>query len=190
MDGVDLIVSHWAVARPELDVSAMKVFGRLHRSFLLYRASIAKTFDKYDITESGFDVMACLRRALPDHRLTAGQLAEQTLVTTGGLSLRVKRLEDAGLVTRTRDGVDARVVYVQLTPEGVALVDRVADEHFARLSTMLGGLDDDESATIAQLLDTLERSARAASVGDGMDTAAELPSNRTELPEDTTHHSA
>lgn len=79
MDGVDVIVSHWAVARPELDVSGLKVFGRLHRSFLVYKNRIAETFEKYDITDSGFDVLACLRRAVPDHRLTAGELAEQTL---------------------------------------------------------------------------------------------------------------
>ncbi|WP_039994634.1 MarR family winged helix-turn-helix transcriptional regulator, partial [Gordonia otitidis] len=161
MDGVDVIVSHWAVARPELDVSALKVFGRLHRSFLVYKARIASTFEEYDITESGFDVLACLRRTVPDHRLTAGQLAEQTLVTTGGLSLRVRRLEDAGLVTRTKDSTDARVVYVELTPEGAALVDRVADEHFARLHEMLAELAADDAEELAALLGRLESSARS-----------------------------
>lgn len=169
MDGVDVIVSHWAVARPELDVSALKVFGRLHRSFLVYRARIAATFDEYGITEAGFDVLACLRREVPDHRLTAGQLAEQTLVTTGGLSLRVKRLEDAGLVTRSRDRTDARVVYVDLTAEGAALVDRVADEHFGKLQQMLGGLSNAEATQLAGLLSELEASSRSAVLGDGLD---------------------
>ena len=169
MDGVDVIVSHWAVARPELDVSALKVFGRLHRSFLVYRARIARTFEAYDISEAGFDVLACLRRAEPDHRLTAGQLAEQTLVTTGGLSLRVKRLEDAGLVTRSRDAGDARVVYVTLTPQGAALVDRIADDHFAKLASMLGELSEEEAAELASLLSRLEHSSRSAVLEDGLD---------------------
>ncbi|RRQ27400.1 MarR family transcriptional regulator [Rhodococcus sp. Eu-32] len=160
MDGVDVIVSHWAVARPELDVSGLKVFGRLHRSFLVYKNRIAETFDKYDLTDSGFDVLACLRRAVPDHRLTAGELAEQTLVTTGGLSLRVKRLEDAGLVTRTRDAGDARVVYVELTPSGSALVDTIADEHFKKLTVMLGDMSEDDVQTLSTLLARLEKSAR------------------------------
>lgn len=160
MDGVDVIVSHWAVARPELDVSGLKVFGRLHRSFLVYKSRIAETFEKHDITDSGFDVLACLRRAVPDHRLTAGELAEQTLVTTGGLSLRVKRLEDAGLVTRSRDAGDARVVYVELTPAGSALVDAVADEHFRKLNAMLGDMNEDDVRTLATLLARLELSSR------------------------------
>ncbi|ROZ98126.1 MarR family winged helix-turn-helix transcriptional regulator [Gordonia sp. OPL2] len=175
MDGVDVIVSHWAVARPELDVSALKVFGRLHRSFLVYKARIAATFEEYDITDSGFDVLACLRRAVPENRLTAGKLAEQTLVTTGGLSLRVKRLEDAGLVTRTKDAHDARVVYVELTPEGAALVDRVADDHFAKLQTMLDGLSAEDAADLARLLGRLEDSARSAMLGDGLDPGESDP---------------
>ncbi|MFW0793444.1 MarR family transcriptional regulator [Gordonia sp. CPCC 205515] len=175
MDGVDVIVSNWAVARPELDVSAMKVFGRLHRSFLVYRARIAETFEHYNITESGFDVLACLRRSVPDHRLTAGELAEQTLVTTGGLTLRVKRLEEAGLVTRSRDATDARVVYVKLTPEGAALVDRIADDHFAKLQIMLDGLSDVDATELTQLLGRLEDSARSAVLGDGMDPGQSDP---------------
>jgi len=169
MDGVDVIVSHWAVARPELDVSGLKVFGRLHRSFLVYKNRIAETFEKHDITDSGFDVLACLRRAVPDHRLTAGELAEQTLVTTGGLSLRVKRLEESGLVTRSKDAADARVVYVELTQAGTALVDSVADEHFRKLNTMLGDMSEDDIATLATLLGRLEQSAR---IVDGPDLTA------------------
>ncbi|MDL9947152.1 MarR family transcriptional regulator [Gordonia sp. ABSL11-1] len=175
MDGVDQIVSRWAVARPELDVSALKVFGRLHRSFLVYKARIAATFEEHNITDSGFDVLACLRRAVPDHRLTAGELAELTLVTTGGLSLRVKRLEEAGLVTRTRDSDDARVVYVTLTPSGAELVDRVADEHFAKLTSMLDELSDRDAAQLARLLGRLEKSARSAHLGDGLDPGESDP---------------
>ncbi len=173
MDGVDVIVSHWAVARPELDVSGLKVFGRLHRSFLVYKNRIAETFDKYDITDSGFDVLACLRRAVPDHRLTAGELAEQTLVTTGGLSLRVKRLEESGLVTRSKDAVDARVVYVELTPKGSALVDAIADEHFPKLTAMLGDMTESDVSTLASLLAHLEHSARSVDGPSPLATAAD-----------------
>ncbi|ANZ23307.1 MULTISPECIES: MarR family winged helix-turn-helix transcriptional regulator [Rhodococcus] len=177
---MDAIVAHWAVARPELDVSGLKVFGRLHRSFLVYKSRIAPTFEEHGINDSGFDVLACLRRAVPHHRLTAGELADQTLVTTGGLSLRVNRLEQAGLVTRSKDSQDARVVYVELTPAGAALVDSVADAHFAKLRAMLGDLDTGERETLARLLARLEHSARAAEFEDsgtgvGVDSDADRP---------------
>ncbi|WP_172649637.1 hypothetical protein [Rhodococcus opacus] len=36
VDGVGEIIRQWARTRPELDVSALEIFGRLHRSFLLF----------------------------------------------------------------------------------------------------------------------------------------------------------
>lgn len=171
-DGVGEIIRQWAQSRPELDVSALEIFGRMHRSFLLYRSRINGVFEQFGTNEAGFDVLACLRRAEPEFRRTAGELAKQTLVTTGGLTLRVNRLEEAGLVLRERDPEDARVVYVTLSDAGRDLVDRVADAHFAELAHMLVGLDSDQRAQLAGLLTVLEGSLRMAAVPAGEGSAA------------------
>lgn len=163
-DGVGEIIRQWAQSRPELDVSALEIFGRMHRSFLLYRSRINGVFEQFGTNEAGFDVLACLRRAEPEFRRTAGELAKQTLVTTGGLTLRVNRLEEAGLVLRERDEEDARVVYVTLSDAGRDLVDRVADAHFAELARMLVGLDPEQKARLAGLLTVLEGSLRMAAL--------------------------
>jgi DNA-binding MarR family transcriptional regulator len=164
-DAVDGIISQWARSRPELDVSALEVFGRLHRSFLLYRTGIAALFTEVGSTEPGFDVLAALRRSGPDRRLSAGELARQTLVTTGGLTLRVKRLEREGLVRRERDPEDNRIVYVELTDAGAELVDRAADVHFSNLTRMLEKLTADERHDLARLLSRLYDSLEAATPG-------------------------
>ena len=161
-DSVGEIVARWRQVRPELDVSAMTVFGPLHRAFLLYRLQITEVFERHGINEAGFDVLACLRRAAPDFRATAGELAAQTLVTTGGLTLRVNRLQEAGLVTRERDAVDNRVVYVALTESGKDLIDKVADDHFANEARMLAGLPERERRELADLLVRLEGALRGA----------------------------
>lgn len=172
-DGVGEIIRQWAQSRPELDVSALEIFGRMHRSFLLYRSRINGVFEQYGTNEAGFDVLACLRRAEPDFRRTAGELAKQTLVTTGGLTLRVNRLEEAGLVLRERDAEDARVVYVTLSDAGRELVDRVADAHFAELARMLVGLDPGQKAQLAGLLTVLEGSLRTSELPVGEDVAVD-----------------
>lgn len=163
-DAVEEIISSWAQVRPELDVSAMEVFGRLHRTFLLYRQQISNRFEELGTSVAGFDVLAALRRA-PEGRMNAGELAHQTLVTTGGLTLRVRKLEAAGLVRRTRDTADNRVVHVQLTEEGRRLVDEVADEHFAKLSAMLDGLSPRTKKSLATQLAALESSLQDAAPG-------------------------
>lgn len=157
-DGIADVIGQWAKVRPELDVSAMEVLGRLHRSFLLYRGAIGARFAEMNTSEPGFDVLATLRRCGPEHRLSAGELARQTLVTTGGLTLRVKRLEEEGYVRRERDPADNRMVHVELTQAGLELVDRAADAHFANLTHMLDGLTERERTSLARLLARLHQS--------------------------------
>jgi DNA-binding MarR family transcriptional regulator len=172
-DAVDEIIGQWGRVRPGLDVSAMQVFGRLHRSFLLYRTAIGERFTEAGTSEPGFDVLAALRRSGPDQRLSAGELARQTLVTTGGLTLRVKRLEKEGLVRRERDPEDHRMVYVSLTDAGRDLVDRTADLHFDNMARMLEGLSTEERADLARLLGRLFDCLQEASPGLELSAAAE-----------------
>jgi DNA-binding MarR family transcriptional regulator len=157
-DAVDDIVSQWNRQWPELDVSALHVFGRLHRTYLRYQASLAAVFEQHGINMASFDVLAALRRSGPPYRMTSGQLAESSLVTTGGITLRVDRLEKAGLVVRERDPDDRRVVYARLTDEGLRVVDTTAEAHFGNESRMLANLSQDKRKQLARLLLELEHS--------------------------------
>ncbi|RJL24417.1 MarR family winged helix-turn-helix transcriptional regulator [Bailinhaonella thermotolerans] len=157
-DPVEAILAQWRRERPDVDVSPLAVFGRLHRSFLRYQDRISEVFDRYGITMAAFDVLAALRRSGPPYRRTAGELAEITLVTSGGLTLRIDRLEAAGLVVRERDPADRRVVHARLTKEGLALVDEVVEAHFANEREMLAGLTEPERRRLSALLAKLERS--------------------------------
>jgi DNA-binding MarR family transcriptional regulator len=57
---------------------------------------------------------------------TIGSLGEEMQLDSGTLSPLVRRLEQAGLVTKTRSAHDERVVSVQLTPEGQGLLPELA----------------------------------------------------------------
>lgn len=161
-DAVDAIIEQWRAERPEMDVSALAVFGRLHRGFLRYQGHLADLFDRHGITMSAFDVLATLLRSGPPYRVTAGELAGISLVSTGGITQRLDRLENAGLVTRERDPDDRRVVYACLTEKGLEVTRAVADDHFANELRMLAGLTGAERQQLARLLGKLERSLDAA----------------------------
>ncbi|WP_216901524.1 MarR family winged helix-turn-helix transcriptional regulator [Nocardia alni] len=64
------------------------------------------------------ELLACLIRAEPGHRLSAGQLVTQLQLTTGAVTNRVRQLEEKGWVTRDFDPADRRSVLVALTPAG------------------------------------------------------------------------
>ncbi|GFN32808.1 MarR family winged helix-turn-helix transcriptional regulator [Paenibacillus xylaniclasticus] len=55
------------------------------------------------------------------------QLGEELLLDSGTLTPLLKKLEAAGLITRTRDVKDERSVLVELTEQGRALRDRATD---------------------------------------------------------------
>ncbi len=163
-DAVDFMMEEWRRECPELDASAMAVLGRLHRTYYRYQEQLTEVFASFDLTMSGFSILAALRRAGSPFRRTAGELADANLVTTGGITQRVDKLERAGLVRRERDPDDRRVVYVDLTEQGLDVIDKVSAAHFANERRMLAGLTDTEQERLADLLSRLETSLDLAAV--------------------------
>lgn len=165
-DYVDNLIEQWKAEEPELDTSPLHIFGRLHRLYLMYNHAISDTFDQYGINAAGFDVLSTLKRSGGDYVLTPTQLAEFSLVTSGGISLRLNRLEDAGLVERIREKSDRRSVHVRLTPKGEKTVTEVAKVHFAREKEMMAGLSPEEADNLADLLRALGTSVKSHLWGD------------------------
>ena len=157
-DAVDDIVDQWTREWPGLDVTPLEVLGRLHRTYLRYQSAVGRVFDEYGINMASFDVLAALRRSGEPYRMTSGQLAESSLVTTGGITLRIDRLEKAGLVRRERAAEDRRIVHAELTDAGKKLIDDVALAHFENETRMLAELSPDDQSDLVHLLRKLEHS--------------------------------
>lgn len=136
-DHLDRVLDQWAVARPDLDVSPMGVFGRLSRLNALTSAEMRRTFARHNLDSSSFDVLATLRRS---GRLTPAGLMRASMITSGAVTQRLDRLEARGLVTRTPNETDGRGVYVDLTDAGRELIDRALPDHVATEHRMLEGL--------------------------------------------------
>jgi DNA-binding MarR family transcriptional regulator len=161
-DHVDLVLGQWARQRPDLDASPMAVIGRLKRLNRLLDGELRRVFATHGLDAASFDVLATLRRSDPPHRLTPAQLMAASMVTSGAVSQRLDRLETDGLVSRSRSEADARVVHVALTDVGRALIDQALPDHVANEDRLLGALDQDGRAALADTLRTL-----LVSLGDG-----------------------
>jgi DNA-binding MarR family transcriptional regulator len=161
-DHLDMVLGQWSRQWPGLDASPMAVIGRLKRLSRLLDAELRRVFATHGLDSASFDVLATLRRSDPPHRLTPAQLMESSMVTSGAVSQRLDRLETGGLVSRTRSTADARVVHVELTAQGRALIDRALPDHVANEHRLLGALDPDERDALAGTLRTL-----LLSLGDG-----------------------
>jgi DNA-binding MarR family transcriptional regulator len=126
-DDVDRVERDWRRERPDIDVASIGIVSRVWRIGRHLEQRRKAQLDRFDTDRGSIDVLAMLRRAGPPFRRTAGELTRSALITSGGVSQRLDKLEKAGLVTRHVDVDDRRRVDVELTPAGVELVDAVLD---------------------------------------------------------------
>jgi len=154
-DGVDRVEQGWRRMRPDIDVSSVGIVTRIWRIGRHLDGHRKERLDAFGTDRITLDVLAMLRRAGPPHRLTPGELQRAALITSGGMSQRLERLEKAGLISRGMHSEDRRKVYVQLTPAGVELVDEVVSDLMVQESKLLDGLDDAEQQQLRGLLKKL-----------------------------------
>ena len=101
-----------------------------------------------------FDVLAQLARAGGELRMT--DLAARALISRSGMTRRVDRLVEEGLVRRANAGADARGVVVALTDAGVARLTETAPVHLRGVSKLfVAQLDDQELALLKNALDNV-----------------------------------
>lgn len=156
-DEVDRITAAWARVRPDLDVAPLEVLSRVSRLAHHLDRARASTFEGHDLERWEFDVLAALRRHGPPHAMTPSQLLPQTLVTSGTMTNRIDRLEARGLVSRSSDPSDRRLVVVELTEAGRGLVDAAMAALLEREESFLEGLPRRDRDRLADLLRVLVR---------------------------------
>lgn len=151
-DRVAQIQQEWRRERPDLDPSPQGVIGRLHLVTLELTQRLVDVYGRFGLSEGEFDVLATLRRAGAPFERPAGELADHTLVTTGGLTKRVDRLEARGLVERRVEASDARKRLVRLTPEGRRLIDRAIAAHLENEHHLVDELGTTDAAALERIL--------------------------------------
>lgn len=160
-DAVDIILEQWRRERPDLDASPMGPIGRLKRCTALLEQQIETCFTRFDLCSWEFDMLATLRRAGAPHCLSPTALFSTLMVTSGTMTHRLKRLENRGLIARVANPQDARSTLVQLTPEGLDLINRAVGPHIENERQMLSVLPADVLASLdahlSQLMQALEK---------------------------------
>jgi len=150
-DHLDGLVAQWRVVRPDLDdVEAMAVVARLLHVSRLIGERLAAHAAEHDLGVGEADVLFTLRRAGPPNVLSPTQLASSLLVATGTMTNRLDQLETRGLVRRLPDPEDRRGLRIELTPNGLQLVDAVVGEHLEREHALLAVLTSRERQQLVQ----------------------------------------
>jgi DNA-binding MarR family transcriptional regulator len=167
-DAVDRITAQWRRERPDLDSTPMEVIGRISRLSALVQRELERVFAQHGLAGGDFDVLATLRRSGAPHP-TPGELSRSTMVTTGGMTKRLDRLESLGLVRREPDPRDRRGKRIALTDSGRALIDRAVEAHLQNEERLLAELSAAKREELAALLRELLIVVDAPLSGDATD---------------------
>jgi DNA-binding MarR family transcriptional regulator len=151
-DHVDEILDEWAVERPDLDVAAQGVVGRVLRLSRFFEQALAPTFRGFGINGGEFDVLATLRRCGGEDGLIASHLAKRCMLSSAAMTNRLDRLEAMNLVERRSDPKDRRVVRVALTSKGRELIDDAFVAHVKNQDGTVAILSTEERDVLAALL--------------------------------------
>jgi DNA-binding MarR family transcriptional regulator len=151
-DHVDELLAQWRRERPDLNVAPLGLFGRLFRLVQLADSALGEELQRHDLQHGWFDVLAALRRAGAPYELNPTELIRTTLLSSGGLTKRVDRLEEAGLVARRPDPKDRRGTLVRLSRRGKRVVDRALEAHLANEERLLSSMSTSERHSLDDLL--------------------------------------
>jgi DNA-binding MarR family transcriptional regulator len=156
MDRADLAIEQWARERPDLRTLPMALFGRLNEaSGRVTRDHLNPLFARAGLQTGEFDVLATLRRSGAPYTLSPTQLYEAAMISSGGMTDRIDRLERAGLVVRRPDPRDRRGKMIVLTDSGKRLIDETISRHVANEERLLLTLTEAEQETLSALLGKL-----------------------------------
>ncbi|CAA0117208.1 HTH-type transcriptional regulator MhqR [BD1-7 clade bacterium] len=128
---------------------------RLHRTQGLLIDLLERSLDRHGLQTAEFEVMAALRRQPPPHQLTPTDLCGALLLSSGGTTKVLQRLQRRDLIDRPTNPDDGRSCLVQLSDTGKQCIETVVEELVAIEDDAMQVLDTTEKAQLNQLLDKL-----------------------------------
>lgn len=136
-DVIDRIRTQLAGLSLPTDTAGLAVTGRLLRLARHVEAARDELLGEFGLSCADFDVLATLRRRAQDRGINAKDLQASVMITSGGMTKRLDRLESAGLVERHPDPDDRRGVLITLSTAGRALIDRALPSLLAAEAEMV-----------------------------------------------------
>jgi DNA-binding MarR family transcriptional regulator len=156
---------------PTLEV---EVYLEIRRTSQVAARWIAQTLKPLGLTEPQFNVLRILRGSRPDGLSSTG-IAERMVNHDPDLTRLLDRLETGGLIEKSRDARDRRVVTARITKPGLNVVESASEAARRTLEAALGPLGPRKLATLADLLELVRNSA----VPDASSSTATRRTTRT-----------
>jgi DNA-binding MarR family transcriptional regulator len=141
-DAVDAVTDQWRSRFPDRDFGDMALVGRFGRVHAHLARAVERPFAERGLSVGEGDVLFALRRSGPPYVLTPSQLSRTLMLSPGGMTARLDKLEAAGLVERELDPGNRRSFKITLTDLGRATADALLDDHLDNEARLLAPLSE------------------------------------------------
>jgi len=116
-----------------------------------FTADVTRLTRSKGLSQSGYNVLRILRGSHPRSR-ACHEIGRELVVAVPDVTRLVDRLQEDGLVRRSRCPVDRRVVRVEITEAGLARLEELDAPMIELHKRQIGHLHEDELRTISRLL--------------------------------------
>lgn len=130
----------------------------LERTQSVLQNSFERVFRDHGISGTQYNVLRILRGA-ESNGLCRNEIRDRMIARMPDVTRLLDRMEEAGLVSRSRDSEDRRLVTTRLTAAGRALVDSLDVPVEAEHKRALGHMTEGELRSLIELL-TLARQGK------------------------------
>ena len=141
----------FATIEEELLVSLLRTTDVLHERF-------EQIIRPFNISMTQYNVLRILRGAEPSGR-TCGEIGERMIAREPDVTRLLERMDKAGLIKRTRDSADRRVVVTRITSCGLKLLDEM-EPKLREIDGLLKPMGERKIETTLKLLDEVREHVR------------------------------
>jgi MarR family transcriptional regulator, 2-MHQ and catechol-resistance regulon repressor len=138
----------------------LKLWVILSRAHAAIERQVGEDIAAHELSIAEFGILELIYHKGPQ---LLGDIQRRILVSSGGITFLVDRLEAKGLVAREACPGDRRARFAVLTPAGRTLMKRIFPRHAAAVSRALSGLTREERQAATRLLRKLGLAAAEGS---------------------------
>ena len=135
-----------------VDLEVEGIVDRISGLRKRFHRMLDETLEEFGLVEGEWKALGHLRFAGPPYRRPVEQLARWADLSSGAMTNRLDRLEQAGLVRRVPDPHDRRGVLVELTDAGRKAWEESVSAQAAKEALVAAALDVDEKRELNALL--------------------------------------
>ncbi len=156
-DWLDESLIVWAREIPDLNSLTEAIVERIQILSKSFDRSLEETLQASGLDHRSYHLLGRLRSYGAPYRRSPGQLAADMHLSSGAMTNRLDRMEEAGLIRRLPDPSDRRGTLVEPTESGNATWDQTTGTQARREAMIASVLTPDEREELHRLLRRLMR---------------------------------